>query len=91
MGLTSISIHLLIGLSVIGGPDYWTGILEWTTGTTFDPNFNVPHSAKFSSRIMFADVPDTMRWHRTSKIKLREMLEHGIILMLTESWIPDQR
>ena len=30
-----------VRLSVIGGLDYWTGILEWTTGTTFDPNFNI--------------------------------------------------
>ena len=29
------------GLSVIGGLDYWTEILEWTTGMTFDPNFNI--------------------------------------------------
>ena len=29
------------GLSVIGGLDYWTGILEWTIGMTFDPNFNI--------------------------------------------------
>ena len=28
-------------LSVIGGLDYWTGIPEWTTGTTFDHNFNI--------------------------------------------------
>ena len=24
------------GLSVIGGLDYWNGLLEWTTGMDFD-------------------------------------------------------
>ena len=61
----------MVGLSVIGGLDYWTG-------TTFDPNFNIPYSAKFSRRIILAfftdmpdmpdmpdmtDMPDAMRWH----------------------------
>ena len=32
---------IFLRLSVIGGLDYWTGILEWTTGTTFDHNFNI--------------------------------------------------
>ena len=27
---------LLQGLSVIGGLDYWNGLLEWTTGMDFD-------------------------------------------------------
>ena len=26
----------LEGLSVIGGLDYWNGLLEWTTGMDFD-------------------------------------------------------
>ena len=26
-------------LSVIGGLDYWNGLLEWTTGMDFDPFF----------------------------------------------------
>ena len=29
-------IHLCTRLSVIGGLDYWNGLLEWTTGMDFD-------------------------------------------------------
>ena len=57
------------------GLEYWNDY--WTTGTTFNLNFNMPYSAKFPRRIIFADMPDAMA--RTSKIKLREMLEHCII------------
>ena len=27
---------MTVGLSVIGGLDYWNGLLEWTTGMDFD-------------------------------------------------------
>ena len=36
---------------------------------------HIPYSAKFSRRIIFAFSAD---WHRTSKIKLREILEYRI-------------
>ena len=29
-------IYISSGLSVIGGLDYWNGLLEWTTGMDFD-------------------------------------------------------
>ena len=32
------------GLSVIGGLDYWIGLLEWTTGMDFDLFFFFPKS-----------------------------------------------
>ena len=31
-----ISVGVQDGLSVIGGLDYWNGLLEWTTGMDFD-------------------------------------------------------
>ena len=39
---------------------------------------NVPYSAKFSRRITFAFFAD---WQRTSKIKLREILEYRILML----------
>ena len=35
----------------------------------------IPHSAKFSGLVIFTFFAD---WHRTSKIKLREMLKYRI-------------
>ena len=38
------------GLSVIGGLDYWNGLLEWTTGMDFDLSFFIflfPPSANY--------------------------------------------
>ena len=35
LGLT-VTAFSLEGLSVIGGLDYWNGLLEWPTGMDFD-------------------------------------------------------
>ena len=33
---------LAIGVYVFTGLDYWTGLLDWTTGLTFAPAMNPP-------------------------------------------------
>ena len=39
--LVSMSATIsFVGLSVIGGLDYWNGLLEWTTGMDFDLFFS---------------------------------------------------
>ena len=46
-------ISIPTGLSVIGGLDYWNGLLEWTTGMDFDLFF-LSFFSKSSLRNLFS-------------------------------------
>ena len=77
---------LRLGATSGGGVNFWGGVSTSGGGVNFwggcQLNVNrAPYSAKFSRRIIFAD------WHRTSKIKFREILECRIKLMPAESLI----